>query len=100
MISRPVGSPWDAWRELALVAVPVFLVFVLVAVLFYIIGKRRGQSTAKLMGGYCEVCSRVADRFYVFRGTITCERCMKAILANRDMKCRFCGNPIENCTCI
>lgn len=87
------------WVEIGIVA-GGFVGISLVAFLSYQAGVKRGQETAKLMGGYCEVCQRVSDRFYVFRGTITCERCMKAILSNKDMRCKFCDNPVEKCTCV
>jgi hypothetical protein len=86
------------WLEIGIGGGAVLIV--LVGWMSYLLGKRRGQEIARLMGGYCEVCQRISDKFYVFRGAITCERCMHSILSNRDMKCKFCDKPVDKCVCI
>ncbi len=72
----------------------------LVAWYSYRAGLRRGKNITRLAGGYCEVCNSVSEKFMVFRGTITCDKCFQSIMANKEMKCRFCNKPIEHCECV
>jgi hypothetical protein len=63
------------------------------------IGKQEGQEIAKLKGAFCDVCQKVAEKFVAFKMHVICEACFSAITANKDQKCKFCNNPVENCSC-
>lgn len=63
------------------------------------IGKQEGQEIAKLKGAYCDVCQKVAEKFVAFKMHVICEACFAAISANKDMKCKFCHNSVDQCSC-
>jgi hypothetical protein len=74
--------------------------FVLGAILGHLVGYRRGRAFSKLEGGYCDVCHEVSPKFVYYKMTVVCEKCFASIKNNKDMKCRFCENPLEKCTCV
>lgn len=63
------------------------------------VGKQEGQEVAKLKGAYCDICMKVAEKFVAFKMYVVCEGCFASISANKDMKCKFCDNPVEKCSC-
>lgn len=86
-------------KALVVAGVGLLLAF-LISLVSYRLGKASGLKFAKLSGAYCDVCHTVAERFVSFKMTIVCEKCFQAIMKNKDMKCRFCQEPVEKCTCV
>jgi hypothetical protein len=67
------------------------------------IGYRRGlmigKRSVQLAGGMCDICNKVAEKFYALKLYVVCDSCFKTIMANKEMKCQFCKNPVEHCSC-
>ena len=62
-------------------------------------GYEQGKAATKILGAYCDVCNKVAEKFIAFKMHIVCESCFSSISANKEMKCKFCGNHVEQCSC-
>ena len=71
-----------------------------VFILGYLLGRKKGLNSIEALGGHCDVCSKLSSKVLLFRGQIICIACYNAILANREMKCRFCGKQAESCECV
>lgn len=82
------------WPWLAVIAFLTFTAF-----WAYRRGFQRGRDHARLEGAFCDVCEKIADKFVFFRGTVMCGTCFEAVKSNKDMKCRFCEEKIEKCSC-
>lgn len=65
----------------------------------YAVGRQEGLEAAKLKGAYCDVCQKVAEKFVMLKMHVVCEACEMAITSNKEMKCRFCKNPVDQCSC-
>ena len=65
----------------------------------YEVGKKEGQEIARLKGAYCDVCQKVAEKFVMLKMHVVCESCEAAITSNKEMKCKFCHNPVDQCSC-
>lgn len=81
-----------AWIICAAVSVVSFFIG-------HFIGKWQGKNIAKFEGAVCDVCDQIKPKFVSFRMTIMCMECYQKVLANKEMQCKFCNQPIEACKC-
>lgn len=65
----------------------------------YAVGKKDGMEASKLVGAYCDVCRKVSPKFVAYKMFVVCEECFASISANKEMKCKFCNNPVDQCSC-
>ena len=89
------------WQRVVTVWPWIAVIVFLTAVAFwaYRMGFRRGRDFAKLEGAFCDVCEKVSPKFIYFRHTVMCDTCYQSVKSNKDMKCRFCNEKIEQCSC-
>jgi hypothetical protein len=88
-------EPWVQWVGIAMSAAVMALGFFI----GFIIGKKKGEKLAEVSGAHCDVCQNIGTKWAFFRGQVICGDCYKKIMSNRDMKCKFCEQPIEKCEC-
>jgi hypothetical protein len=65
----------------------------------YAVGKQEGQEASKLAGAYCDVCGKVSEKFVAYKMHVVCQSCFASISSNKEMKCKFCNNHVEQCSC-
>lgn len=89
-------EPWMPW---AIGSASAVLTLVAGFFIGFKFGKKKGEKLAEVAGAHCDVCQNLGTKWVMFRGQIICGECYKKIMSNREMKCKFCEQPIEKCEC-